>query len=637
MSVCNNYKPYIEKNNREQILRFLNHNDQTIFSDIYNNNPKQNFASVNAGDHQLYVGGGQINAEFAKMINNSRVYSKCNEYIKQKYQNENKNDTSELKLVEYDAEIKKEIIDMIEHTYYMNLNTEYTDINKEYERNGGAYFGIAIYKFKTKFPCGNLKNKWMIYINSPDYNKFSNNVEDFYDQYINYTKLLGKAITDYNTKVDEKIEIIRLCFYSSENYRGTADIYRLANNLYENIVSHFIDGSVIVEFPYVNNPLNIFIIMHNNMWEPMLKNPNVNQNIIITQEEINRIFNDPIKTKKIPIEEEKIDPIKQNYINELIKRHVNVLYKINEQVVQSIGEITISDGKYKVGIHMKKYDNENKLYKIPKLDKLNNYFAQSSSDIIEYEYLPISDIMNRMKIIDITLKTLNTTQIKLEKLTKLISLNLMENIRVSEHIMNQLKLKKMYSKQDIITFINSNPNNICSYVIPLIIYSTIEYNNTNDIIDVYDAINKNETIKLYLPYKQLKEINKIIKDNASDERKEVLEKIKTGKEQLEEKKEESGGYKLFPNVNNSDLAIFYLHYYNELNKALKPNKKLYAAFLKKMKSIVKNKEKHINHMKYAYETPNDFNAKYGGDIKITSFKRLITKLESLDKKNKSGD
>lgn len=572
----------------------------------YNSEQKQNVASIYSGSDDLGIKEGGINGDFIKYVKcNSNEFQAYQLAIKTKY-NKKKEE-----YVVIDSKTGIKIPDCFEYSIYQDLD-EYG--NKKYNTD----FGIAFHKFKEGYyPCGNENNKWMIYLVPPSKNdKFDGDI-----QYYKYTELLQSAIQSYNIKnynPKDRINILRTCLYypqTEQLTKQTATEY--ADLLYKSLLNRFSNEVDIIEFSTFSR---LFAEAYN-------KNINIFGNTAIDDDPYSRIndtnlnklsdFSSIIQQSQEEKKKEVQFEVKEerlNDIDELIKRHANILY-IKKKIDKKIGELKIEKINYDVGTHIdQKIQDEQILYKVSDFSKWNQYF-QNEKMIISYKYLSVDEILNSISSLNIGQQ--QTSTVILNNLLRLVNYQFLDNSITSNALIQKLDL--IINKNDLLNLIKNTTNvNIYLYMIPLIKIAKIKYEN--DIINIYTEL-RNSTIINFIPFIHIKHINEILTDGT-----------KLRKDTLNKLMHTSGGYKLFPNVNNSDLAIFYLHYYNELNKALKPNKKLHAAFLKKMKSIVKNKEKHINHMKYAYETPNDFNAKYGGDIKITSFKRLITKLESLDKK-----
>jgi hypothetical protein len=164
------------------------------YTSIYDKDQKKIFASVNAGDYRLYVGGYNINGEFKRILSefqNVDEYLDLHVYIKNNY------DLGQIVCVNKN--------DVDDYPYFI--------------KNTYAYKNIFIHEFNDDYCIYNKNNKYMIYI-IPPYGKNPkyNTLKMFYDDIYLTSNNMMKLINTINNNNNNNIEIVRVCLFSGKSY-----------------------------------------------------------------------------------------------------------------------------------------------------------------------------------------------------------------------------------------------------------------------------------------------------------------------------------------------------------------------------------------------------------------------------------
>ncbi len=208
------------------------------YTPIYDENPKGIFGSVNAGDTNLYVGGGTINGAFGQLLSSVQEIGK--------YQG-------------YHEKIRGNNIPLIYDPNHLLTFLKNTSYNED----------VFIHEFADNKCPKNKLNKFMIYIVPPNGKdeKYLNNSEKFLEDVgkITYNMM---ALIDKN-EFSRKIKILRICLFSGMAYKhNDVEAEDVAKTIIENItiyITTFGTSLKIIEFAYGENK---FI----NAWNDLLTN-----------------------------------------------------------------------------------------------------------------------------------------------------------------------------------------------------------------------------------------------------------------------------------------------------------------------------------------------------------------------------
>lgn len=196
-------------------------NDET-HTPCYGAEAKEGFASVNAGDHQLYVGGKGINKAFADILKSAgqqiEKYECLHENLLTRALQENKDNR--------DSEIRSILMDDPTDSHpdiRIALCRTSPDLRKidPSGRTGSVYISA----FKDKFPHHSPSNMAMVYVVGPKGSEF-NSKEEFLDAVHATAVNLMTALCDFNgfvrreeQKTYAKISVCRVCLFSGGVYR----------------------------------------------------------------------------------------------------------------------------------------------------------------------------------------------------------------------------------------------------------------------------------------------------------------------------------------------------------------------------------------------------------------------------------
>lgn len=216
----------------------------------YDKNEDKKTGNVNAGDVELYIGGGTLNGAFADEIIN--MYDDYKEYS-WLFKNSKKLHS----IIYRDAEVHH--IKKYDHTneLYTKLNKKLDNLFREtwiLKSNYGHHMGtVYLHLFDDKYhPYDNEKNKVMIYVVPPRIDDESiKNYKELFDS-IKYTsKHIAKLVNEYNNyhfNDNNKLDKIRISLFSGGAYLAD-DIMKI--HIAENIilgVCESIQQRMIIEF-----------------------------------------------------------------------------------------------------------------------------------------------------------------------------------------------------------------------------------------------------------------------------------------------------------------------------------------------------------------------------------------------------
>eukprot|EP00920_Eleutheroschizon_duboscqi_P009212 GHVT01021058.1.p1 GENE.GHVT01021058.1~~GHVT01021058.1.p1 ORF type:complete len:507 (+),score=154.95 GHVT01021058.1:165-1685(+) len=169
--------------------------DGQTFSPIYDEDPKDRVATVNAGDPSLYVGGAGLNKAFGSALKDADIdvekFQKLHEALLKAALEESKDKQA-------DTEIRSTNLENVEEIHpdvkFAQCRVCHELRGKDSSGSTGAAF-ISI--FKSKFPHGMERNMGMVYVVPPSADLFKSK-EDFIDAVEATAHNLLTALCDYN-------------------------------------------------------------------------------------------------------------------------------------------------------------------------------------------------------------------------------------------------------------------------------------------------------------------------------------------------------------------------------------------------------------------------------------------------------
>lgn len=192
-----------------------------LFTQCYEPDSLEGFASVNAGDSELYVGGAGINKAFADILKdagqNIELYTVLHERLLKRALEENK-DGSE-------NETRFIIMDDLTNTH-PDVEVALCRPCMELSRidQSGRTGCVFISTFKDKYPCNSSSNVALVYVVGPKGSDFVNK-EDFIFAVQATAGNLMTALCDFNGFVRRqgknmypRINLCRICLFSGGKY-----------------------------------------------------------------------------------------------------------------------------------------------------------------------------------------------------------------------------------------------------------------------------------------------------------------------------------------------------------------------------------------------------------------------------------
>ncbi|CEL95698.1 unnamed protein product [Vitrella brassicaformis CCMP3155] len=198
------------------------------FTPIYDDKPMQTFASVNAGDYELFVGGSALNAAFKTTLEaaeqNIDRYAPLHKSLVEKALKENPNATKgeDIRLVEA-VNLSEHHPDL--HASFCRICFDLKDKGPEGCKAVGAVF-LDIFR-EDKRPKGAKKNIGMIYVVGPKGKDFGSK-EEFLGAVSKTANNLMTALVDYNglvkrTRRDnrdlDRLDVARIALFSGGVYK----------------------------------------------------------------------------------------------------------------------------------------------------------------------------------------------------------------------------------------------------------------------------------------------------------------------------------------------------------------------------------------------------------------------------------
>lgn len=192
------------------------------YTSCYDLDSKDGFASVNAGDHDLYVGGKGINLAFAEVLGKAKQevdkYAELHKNLLARALQENKDNS--------DNEIRSILMDDPTDTH-PDIKIALCRTSPEMRKidPSGKTGSVFISAFKHKMPHDSQSNMAMVYVVGPKGTDFKRK-KDFLDAVHATAVNLMTALCDFNgfvrreeQKSYSKISLCRVCLFSGGAYR----------------------------------------------------------------------------------------------------------------------------------------------------------------------------------------------------------------------------------------------------------------------------------------------------------------------------------------------------------------------------------------------------------------------------------